>query len=85
MAASTTIRVPTELREQLRKLSDERQSTLTDTLVDALAALRREQFFAAMATWETGLRRDSQAWAEYEAEAEEWSRDLSELRSTDRH
>ena len=85
MSASTTIRVPTELREQLRKLSDERHSTLTDTLVDALAALRREQFFAAMANWETEFRMNPQAWAEYEAEADVWTRDLRELRPTDRH
>ena len=83
MSGSTTIRVPVDLREQLRKVSEGRHSSLTDTLRDALLALRREEFFEAMARWETDLRKKPQAWADYEAEAEEWAGDLSDVRSAD--
>ena len=79
MSGSTTIRVPQEFRERLRQVSERRHSTLTDTLVAALAALRREEFFDGMARWETELRNDPQAWAEYEAEAEEWAGDLDDV------
>jgi hypothetical protein len=76
MNGSTTIRVPQEFREVLRRASAARQSSLTETLSDALAALRREEFFDAMALSEAVLRADPVAWAEYLAEADEWTRDL---------
>jgi hypothetical protein len=76
MNGSTTIRVPQEFREILRRVSAARQSSLTDTLNDALAALRREEFFDAMATSEAALRADPVAWADYLAEADDWATDL---------
>lgn len=76
MNGSTTIRVPQEFREVLRRVSAARQSSLTETLSDALAALRREEFFDAMALSEAALRADPVAWAEYLAEADEWATDL---------
>ena len=83
MASSTTIRVPQEFREQLRQVSEKRGATLTDTLIDALEALRREDFFAAMTKWESEFRKDKESWDAYEAEAEAWAGDLDDLRSTD--
>ena len=62
MASSTTIRVPQEFREQLRQVSEKRGATLTDTLIDALEALRREDFFAAMTKWESEFRKDKESW-----------------------
>jgi hypothetical protein len=76
MNGSTTIRVPQEFREILRRVSAARETSLTDTLNDALAALRREEFFDAMASSEAALRADPVAWAEYLAEADEWATDL---------
>ena len=76
MSGSTTIRVPQEFREVLRRVSEARRSTLTDTLSAALAALRREEFFDAMAASEAALRADPVAWADYLAEVGEWATDL---------
>ena len=75
MTASTTIRVPQDFRDRLRRVSESRHTSLTDTLHDALEALRREEFFDAIARSEADLREDPVAWASYLAEAEEWSRD----------
>lgn len=74
MAASTTIRVPQDFRDRLRRVSESRHTSLTDTLHDALEALRREEFFDSIARSEADLRQDPVAWASYLAEADEWSR-----------
>ena len=76
MSDSTTIRVPVELRERLRKVSQDRHSTLTDTLRDALEALLREEFYESLARSEAELRNDPAGWSEYVAEAEVWAGDL---------
>lgn len=76
MTSSTTIRVPQEFRDRLRRISGERNSTLTDTMIAALDALRREEFFDAMARSEEALRADPSGWADYQREANEWSGDL---------
>ncbi len=76
MSDSTTIRLPVELRERLRKVSQDRHASLTDTLRDALEALRREEFYESLARSEAELRADPAAWSEYLAEAEMWAGDL---------
>ncbi len=45
---------------------------MADTLDDALEALRRDQFYRAMADAEAALRGDPAAWAHYAAEREAW-------------
>ena len=60
---STSIRVPVELRERLRKISQDRHASLTDTLCDALEALRREEYYESLARSEAALRADPAAWA----------------------
>lgn len=82
MSKSTTIRVPVELRERLRKLSQDRHSSLTDTMRDALEALRREEFYDALARSEAALRANPAAWADYRAEAEMSAGDLDSAGSS---
>jgi hypothetical protein len=45
---------------------------MADTLDDALEALRRDLFYRSMATAETELRSDPEAWANYLAERDAW-------------
>ena len=53
---------------------------MTDTLDAALEALRRDQFYRAMAAAEAGLRADPDAWTDYLAERDAWlGADLTSL------
>lgn len=61
-------------RNRLRIASQERQRSMTDTLVDALDALRREEFFDAMEKGEANLRADPETWTEYVEEVQLWDR-----------
>lgn len=69
---STTIRVSAEQRERLRRLAEERNATMTDTLDAALESLRRERFYEEMAAAEQRLRGDPTAWATYARERDAW-------------
>ena len=69
---STTIRVSFEQRDRLRQLAERRASTMSDTLDDALEALRRDQFYRNMADAEAALHTDPAGWANYTAEREAW-------------
>ena len=70
--SSTTIRVSVEQRELLRQLSAERESTMADTLDDALEALRRDHFYSGMAEAEQALRSNPSAWQDYVAQRDAW-------------
>jgi predicted transcriptional regulator len=69
---STTIRVSTRQRDRLRDLARQRQTTMSATLDDALESLRREQFYAAMASAEQTLRDQPDEWAAYVAQRDAW-------------
>lgn len=69
---STTIRVTTDQRDRLRKLAEQRHSTMTAALDDALEALRRNQFFEEMTASEARLQADPAAWADYVNQRDEW-------------
>lgn len=70
--ASTTIRVSTDQREQLRRLAEDRNATMADTLDAALESLRRERFYEGMAAAEQSLRADAEAWDTYVRERDTW-------------
>jgi len=70
--SSTTIRVSVEQRERLRRLAQQRSASMSDTLDDALEALRREHFYRSMADAEAALRADPAAHAVYLAERDAW-------------
>jgi len=69
---STTIRVSTEQRERLRRLAEDRDATMADTLDAALESLRRERFYEQMAIDEQRLRADPAAWDNYVRERDAW-------------
>ena len=71
-SSSTTIRVSVAQRERLRRLAEELDATMADTLDAALESLRRQRFYEEMASAETRLRADPAAWATYVAERDGW-------------
>ena len=70
--SSTTIRVSMEQRERLRRLAEDRDSTMAETLDAALESLRRGRFYEEMATAEQQLRADPAAWDTYVRERDAW-------------
>ncbi len=51
---------------------------MTDTLDAALEALRRDDFYRAMATAQSALQADAEGWTAYIAERDAWlSSDLT--------
>lgn len=71
-SSSTTIRVSVAQRERLRRLADQRESSMADTLDDAIEALRRDQFYREMAASEAKLRERPAEWAAYVADRDAW-------------
>lgn len=69
---STTIRVRTEQRQQLRELAAQRGSSMADTFDAAMTALRRELFYQQMAKAETALQADEASWSDYVEERNQW-------------
>ncbi len=69
---STTIRVSTDQRERLRRLAEDRNATMADTLDAALESLRRERFYEEMASAEQQLRADPAAWTTHVRERDAW-------------
>jgi hypothetical protein len=71
-STSTTIRVSAEQRDRLRRLAEEGDATMADTLDAALEALRRQRFYEAMLTAEAQLRSDPVAWDAYVRVRDAW-------------
>ena len=71
-STSTTIRVRLDQRERLRALAEQRSSTMSDTLDDALEALRRDHFYRSMAEAEAAVLADPVALASFTAERDAW-------------
>jgi hypothetical protein len=69
---STTIRVGIEQRERLRRLAEQREASMSDTLDAALESLRRDLFFQHMAEAEAALRSDPERWSAYVADRDSW-------------
>jgi predicted transcriptional regulator len=75
---STTIRVSVDQRERLRRLAEELDTTMAETLDAALESLRRQRFYEQMASAESRLKAEPQSWAAYVAERDAWlNADLS--------
>jgi predicted transcriptional regulator len=78
MNPSTTIRVSVSQRDRLRELASQTDRSMADTLDAALEALRRDQFYRAMARSEAQLRANPAAWDSYVSERNMWlSHDLA--------
>ena len=68
-AASTTIRIPVALHEELREFAEEGGSTLTGVLVEALELYRRERFVARVNAGYSLLREDAADWKAHRSRA----------------
>ena len=77
-SASTTIRIPTEMHEELRGFAEEENSTLTRVLVEALELYRRERFVARVNAGYAKLREEPEAWATDRAERDTWDSTLED-------
>lgn len=77
-AATTTIRIPAELHEELRGFAEEGNSTLTGVLVEALELYRRERFVARVNAGYSLLREEPAVWKEHLAEREGWDATLED-------
>ena len=77
-SASTTIRIPTEMHEELRGFAQEENSTLTGVLVEALELYRRERFVARVNAGYSLLREETAAWKGHLAEREAWDSTLED-------
>ena len=77
-AASTTIRIPTEMHEELRGFAAEGNSTLTGVLVEALELYRRERFVARVNAGYSLLREETVAWKDHLAERNAWDATLED-------
>ena len=77
-SASTTIRIPTEMHEELRGFAEEEHSTLTGVLVEALELYRRERFVARVNAGYSLLRKETAAWKDHLAERKAWDSTLED-------
>ena len=77
-SASTTIRIPTEMHEELRGFAEEENSTLTGVLVEALELYRRERFVAGVNAGYSLLRKETAAWKDHLAERKAWDSTLAD-------
>lgn len=68
---TTTIRIDTQTYARLVELGDAADSTIIDTVRDAVEALRRQRFGQQVAQELADLRSDPEAWASYLAEADD--------------
>ena len=67
---TTTIRVDRDTHARLLDMSNETGDSLTETVRQAAEALRRLRFGLRVQEEYAALRSDSEAWADYLAEAE---------------
>ena len=77
-SASTTIRIPAEMHEELRGFAEQEHSTLTGILVEALELYRRERFVARVNAGYSLLREETAAWKGHLAEREAWDSTLED-------
>ena len=77
-SASTTIRIPSEMHEELRGFAAKADSTLTAVLVEALELYRRERFVARVNEGYALLREETSAWDSHRPEREAWRHTLED-------
>lgn len=77
-SASTTIRISTEMHEELRRFAEEEHSTLTGVLVEALELYRRERFVARVNAGYSLLREETAAWKDHRVERDAWNTTLED-------
>ena len=70
---STTVRVSTTTRDRLAAMAETAGRPMTSIIDEALDALERRQFFAALNLRYRQLRDDAEQWSSIEAERAEES------------
>lgn len=76
--ASTTVRISSEAREALRKLSAQTGRKLQDLVDEAVERYRRDIFLEEANAAFLALRSDKTAWAEEERERAAWETTLAD-------
>lgn len=76
MAATVSMRVPTEAHQKLREMADKKHKPIGEVLNEAVELLEREQFWADYAAAYARLRADPEAWQEYRDELALWDSTL---------
>lgn len=71
MAATTTIRVPTETRDRLKALAARRGESASEVVVKLVGAADEEQMLAEIEAGFERLASDPEAFAAYRAESRE--------------
>lgn len=76
MAATVSIRVPTEAHQKLREIAEKQHKSIGEALNEAVHLLEREQFWAEYAEAYARLRADPEAWQEFQDELALWDSTL---------
>lgn len=71
--ATTTIRIDTDTHARLVELSDAADTSLIETVRDAVEALRRQRFAQQVAAELAEIRSNTDAWNAYLTDAEQTS------------
>jgi predicted DNA-binding protein len=69
---TTTIRVPTEVREKLAELSNEEGRTMGQFVQNLVEEYEKQQFFKGLAEDFRRLQSDPEEWADYQRDLAEW-------------
>lgn len=78
VAGSKTIRVSTEIYEQLSELSQREHATINETVAALIRERAKREFFEQLREGYAQLRADKAAWSEFQTEMEEWDATLSD-------
>jgi predicted DNA-binding protein len=70
--ATTTIRVPIEVREKLAVLSDSEGKPIGKVIQKLIREHEKQEFFKGLAEDFRRLRNNPEAWAEYQREIAMW-------------
>jgi predicted DNA-binding protein len=70
--ATTTIRVPTEVREKLAELSKSEGRSIGQLIQRFVAEYEEQRFFKQLAEDFRRLQSDPEEWADYQRELAEW-------------
>ena len=78
MTEVTTIKVSVETRDRLKNLADQDNLTMDAELARALDQVEEARFWDGVRQDYARLQADSQAWADYTSELDEWDKTASD-------
>jgi hypothetical protein len=83
--SAPTVRISEAAHRLLKELADRTGQTMMDVLDRALDVYRRKVFFEQLNAGYAELRADPEAWAEVEAEREQWDATLMDGLDPEEH